>query len=383
MNLLFLCPSFPPSRGGIEALMDDLSGLLAARGHGVTVLTGTPASAAAGPERRGVRVIRVRYPRRGRGVLGGLAALVRRGAMAWHHLRVIRRCRADTVCVGYFSLTAAYVMFARLFLRFRLVLYLHGSETRTFRQQSRLLRWAFVHALRRCDAVIAVSEDLRREALALAPCIRHKAVVIPNGIDVAALQRQAAAGPPGRFFLFAGRLEPVKNVGLLLRAFARASGAVPDLRLVVAGTGSLERDLKALADSLGLGQKVVFTGALEREAVNGLLKKAEFVVLPSWTEGHPIILLEALVAGRWVLASNVPGNRDLVEPGRNGDLFAPDDEDQLAGLIVDLASGAGPPRAAGGAGGLGLERFDLEKLADRHLHVFVGNGRRPGPPGRS
>jgi glycosyltransferase involved in cell wall biosynthesis len=375
MNLLFLSPNFPPYRGGAESQVDNLSRLLAARGHRVTVLTGTPAPAGPGPDRPGVRVIRVCYPRSGRGVLGRLSAWLRRAALAWRHVRIIRRCRPETVCINCFNLTAAYVFFAALFARFRLVLYLRGDETREHRRQRWLLRWAFVHGLRRCDAVIAVSEDLRREALALAPCIRRKVVVIPNGIDVAAVQRQAAAGPPGRFFLFAGRLEPVKNVGLLLRAFARASAAVPDVRLVIAGAGSLERDLKALADSLGLGQKVVFTGALEREAVYGLLKKAEFVVLPSWTEGHPNIVVEALVAGRWVLASNVPGNRDLVEPGRNGTLFVPDDEGQLARLIVDLAGGTGRPRAGGGASGPDLERFDLGKLADRHLQVY-----KPGFP---
>jgi len=373
MNLLYISPTFHPFAGGAESLLDDLTRLMVARGHDVTVITGTPATADVDAARQGVRVIRVDYPVLDSGVLGWLPTLARQAALWWRHLRVIRRGKVDAVGIGLYNQTALYVFLTAPFVRFRLVIYLHGGETRHLRRKSRLFRWVYSYGLSRCDAVIAVSQDLKAEVTALAPWVEPKVVVIPNGVIPWAVRQQAAAGPPGRFLLFAGRLEPVKNVDLLMRAFSSAAGAVSDVSLVIAGTGSREADLKKLARSLAVEDRVIFTGPVGRETVYGFLKRAELVVLPSLAEGHPLILIEAIVAGRWVLASDVKGNRDLIEPGRNGSLFPSNDQERLARLIVEFTSehalhGApderdDPPD---------LARFDLTKLVEKHIEVLMG-----------
>jgi glycosyltransferase involved in cell wall biosynthesis len=373
VNLLFACRNFYPYKGGAEFLVRDLSRLLGERGHNVTVLTGSAAPATRAAEVRGVRVIRLNYPARGKSAWQRLIFLARAGGVLMQHARIVRRAQVQTVCIGCFTMADLYVLLAMLFVRCRLVIYLHGSETRNSWKRSRLFRAIFFFGLRQCDAIIAVSADLRDEVIALQPCLRQKVVVIPNGIDVRAVQRQAATGPPEKFVLFAGHLEPHKNPAFFLHAFAKASRAVPVLHLVIAGAGSLEAELRDLTRALGLESRVSFVGAVERETLYGLLKKAECIVHPSHAEGHPLILLEALAAGTWVLASDVRGNRDVIEHGRNGFLFRPGDEDQLARLIGDCVS----RRRQNGARemtdtGLCFERFDLENLLGRHLQVLAG-----------
>jgi glycosyltransferase involved in cell wall biosynthesis len=170
--------------------------------------------------------------------------------------------------------------------------------------------------------------------------------VVPNGLDPA---RFEPAGGPGTGFLYAGRLSREKGLPTLLRAVER----VPEARLVVAGTGPSEEELRGSA-----GDRVEFVGHLERSELLKRIRSARAVILPSeWYENAPIAALEALACGVPVVASRIGGNPEIVRDGENGLVFEPGDSE---GLAERLASLAADPALAHRLGGRGREIVERE-----------------------
>jgi glycosyltransferase involved in cell wall biosynthesis len=170
----------------------------------------------------------------------------------------------DAVCIGRVEESCRYVLALRRVLRFRLTVYLHGAELRVLQRRWRRFRRALRWAIREADTVVAVSEELRGEAVGFAPAAAGKVRVIPNGVDVAAIRGQAPASWPRPYLLFAGRLERVKNAAFLIEAFAQAAAQVDPLDLVLAGSGSEERALTELVAARGLNGRVRLHGSVVR-----------------------------------------------------------------------------------------------------------------------
>ncbi len=131
----------------------------------------------------------------------------------------------------------------------------------------------------------------------------------------------------GVIFCTAGRLEPVKNQSLLIKAFAKISVANPDARLVIVGDGPLRQDLEQEAEDCAVQDKVFFLG--RRSDVNEILKEIDVYILPSFSEGMSNTILEAMSSGKPVIATNVGGNPELVLPDKTGFLIPSDNIDSL------------------------------------------------------
>jgi len=155
--------------------------------------------------------------------------------------------------------------------------------------------------------------------------------MIPNGVDIAALTADAADDAldlPHRrpLVVFAGRLEPIKGVETLLRA----AQLLPDVTVAIVGDGPLAAELHELASELGVADRVVFLGRVP--SVPPVLAAADVVVLPSFSEGMPLVVLEALALGRPVVASRVGGIPEVIE-GVTGLLVEPGDPAALAASL--------------------------------------------------
>ncbi len=130
-----------------------------------------------------------------------------------------------------------------------------------------------------------------------------------------------------------GRLHADKGIYDLLDALSQLRAAVPDVRLVCAGEG--ERAAVArYAERLGIGDAVKFTGWVGPSGKRALLESAAVCALPSYDEGMPLGLLEAMAAGVPVVATRVGGVPDIVEDGVSGILVEPGSPLALAGAIV-------------------------------------------------
>lgn len=222
------------------------------------------------------------------------------------------------------------------------IAHLHGSEFRAFHAALRPWQQALVaREFRRCRAVLVLSEGWAEFVRGVAPGAR--VVVQPNHVHVPPW-RAAAPLPGGEVqLLFLGLVGPRKGVHVLLPAFARALARAPGLRLRLGGTVDVDR-VRDEARTLGIGERLEFLGWVAGDDKDRQLQQAHLYVLPSFNEGLPMSLLEAMAAGLPVISTRVGGIPELVRDGVDGLLVEAGDVDALAEAIATLA--ADPARCA-------------------------------------
>jgi glycosyltransferase involved in cell wall biosynthesis len=201
----------------------------------------------------------------------------------------------------------------------------------------------------------------------------HKLQVVPNAIDLTPfgesrpdVLRATLTRKPGQpIVLTVARLDRQKGHSYLLAAAAQ----VPDALFVLAGDGPERASLEAAARAAGLEHRVIFLGY--RSDIPDLLASSDLFVLPSLFEGLPLSILEAMAAGRPVIASAIGGNDEAVVHGGTGLLVPPADPDALAQAIRLLLSDASLARCFGAAGRAHAQReFSARRMVDRVTQVY-------------
>jgi glycosyltransferase involved in cell wall biosynthesis len=143
----------------------------------------------------------------------------------------------------------------------------------------------------------------------------------------------------------------------------------PNTWLLLAGRGELEQELKEEAQRLGIAERVRFLGL--RQDVPKLLAVMDVFVLPSLSEGLSIALLEAMRAGRPVVATRVGGNPELVIEGKTGFLVAAEDAPALAQAILKLLEDSNQAKTFGArARRLVEQQYTLDRMADEYLQLY-------------
>lgn len=203
------------------------------------------------------------------------------------------------------------------------------------------------------DRVIALSpawaREFRRE------CPKACVEVIPNPVAVPdAVSEEMKAKTPS--VLFAGKLEARKGFSELLRAMAIVVKRIPNATLLFAGHGEIAA-ARSLAKDLGIESSVVFAGWLRGEEKKIAFEKAHVFCLPSYDEGLPMAVLEAMAYGLPVVSTPVGGIPDLIEPGINGVLVRPGDVPDLAAALIELLSTAGLRRRLGQCARATVEKY--------------------------
>lgn len=168
----------------------------------------------------------------------------------------------------------------------------------------------------------------------------------------------------GKHLVFVGRLDAIKGVPLLLDALSALRKDHPDARLSIVGDGPHREQLEQQAERLGLGDMVAFLGYRSQDAVADLLAEADMLVLPSFAEGVPVVLMEAMAARLPVIASQVAGVGELVEDGVSGHLIPAGDMQSLIARMDHLLSHPDVCAKMGEAGRAKVVRdFDIRKEA--------------------
>jgi phosphatidylinositol alpha-mannosyltransferase len=275
--------------------------------------------------------------------------LVRRYALdALNVAALATWCRARRVRVVHCHLINVDTRYALSLARLagvRIVVTLRGGETEhwleTHPARSRYIR----RILERADRVTAVASDLLRQACTLSPSVADKSTVIPNAAVPAALVKRAGEGSllaaaRQPYVLFVGRLEEMKDVPVLIDAFAHAC-AEPSFphTLVVAGSGSLEPELRRRAQDGAARDRIVFVGSTSYADTLRVIRDATVLVLPSRSsEGCPNVALEAMALGTPVIVSDLPSLVEVVGGGDAGAIFPRGDARALADRLVVLTS---------------------------------------------
>ena len=279
--------------------------------------------------------------------------------------RLLRNARADVLHTH--ALAAANVV-TRVGARLagvRVVAHLH-IENHFRRETAPLIRTLDNVTARSCARLLAVSEDTKR-AYEQQGYPRGRIEVVYNGVAPS-----ANGGPPENDPPVIGeiaRLCDVKGQRELIRALADVPGA----RLVLAGRdlergGAFQSELEREAEQAGVRDRVEIAF---HDDVPALLAGLDVVALPSWTEGLPMVLLEAMAAGRPVVATPVGGTPELVVDGETGLLVPPRDPGALAAALRRILDDRELAARLGEAGRRRVrERFTLEAMTRRVLEIY-------------
>jgi len=295
-------------------------------------------------------------------------------------VRFIRRGRFDVVQTLLYRANVLGVVAARLAGVRRVVASVRGTASWNPSSRTRFHARLERIALRRADAVVcnsaAVADYVRGRGTDPA-----KLRVIMNGVepaavsaaDVAAIRSRWAAGDAVLVGLVA-RLDPQKDVAGFLRAAAVVARERPETRFLVVGGGALGTELKAAAGTLGIADRVGWAGAVpDARAYTAALDVA---VLPSREgEGLSNFVLEAMAAGKPVVATDVGGSAELVAGGQTGFVVPPGEPGALAAAIGRLAADAGLRRRMGEAGAARVRSLcDPDAMAGAFRALWVGTG---------
>lgn len=239
--------------------------------------------------------------------------------------------------------------------------------------------WLEPRVGRQADTVIATCSDEAFELRALG-VPSSRIAIAPCGVDLTHFTAEGDAEPKGaqHRVLSVGRLVPRKGVDLVVRAMAGlVESGVEDVELVIAGSdGTAEVDpevarLSALAEQLGVADRVRFRGQVSREQMPALLRSADAVVCAPWYEPFGIVPLEAMACGTPVVASAVGGLIDSVIDGTTGLHVPPRDPDAIAAALRDLLGDEARRRAWGRAGRAHVERrFSWERVAAQTERIY-------------
>ncbi|MFQ5880867.1 MAG: glycosyltransferase family 4 protein [Candidatus Methylomirabilales bacterium] len=336
MQILMCTSLFHPFIGGSERQAQVLAKALIRRGHAVTVVTQRFPHLPPFEVIEGVPVYRDILTL-GRGPVYGLSYLLSSALSLLRH-----RGRYQIIHVHHLYLDAfAAAVMGRFLRRPALAKVACGGYVGDMaRLRQTLFSPLFFSLARRLDRIVAISSQIREEL------INHgfdpnKIVMIPNGVDTEkfhpVVDREAAKrslGVQGKLVSFAGRLHPQKGLIFLLQAWERVVAKQADATLLLLGRGPQERQLREMADRLGISHRVTFLG--EKGDVRPYFQASDVFVLSSLAEGMSNVLLEAMATGVPCVATRVGGNVDLVGDGINGLLVEPRNAHQLAEAILCL-----------------------------------------------
>ncbi len=383
-------PRFPGD--GVGSFMEPIAKGVAARGHEVHLVAPWHPAITRGTQEDGVFFHFFRYaPLRSLNLFGyaaGLRAdtdlkaatwLVAPAALAagWFKAWRVATKRRATVMHGHWVIPGGAIAAAAAG-RLPLVVSLHGSDVYVAERHPAATA-AARYVFNRAGWVTACSEDLRTRAVAIG-ANPARSETVPYGVDVArfapdagvraAVRREFDLGDRPVVFA-AGRLVRKKGFEFLIDAARELGAALPDLRVVIAGGGDLDDELRRRAADVS--RHVTFVGNVSQDVVGRLSAAADVVAVPSVHDEHgnvdglPNFALEAMATGTPVVATRVGGLPSLIEDGRTGRLVPERDAAALAAALGSLLSGPASERARLGAAGRAhiVAAFGWARVAER------------------
>jgi colanic acid/amylovoran biosynthesis glycosyltransferase len=240
--------------------------------------------------------------------------------------------------------------------------------------------------LAEADRVVCISDFARSQVMTHAgEGDWDKLEVIRSGLDVTAFAAArngngngVGEGPGGQpvKLLCVGRLVSLKGQALLLEATAELLARGLDVRLTMVGDGPKREELLSRCEALGLAERVEWAGAVGQDEIPAHYAEADVFCLPSFAEGVPTVLMEAMLTETPVISTRIAGVAELVEDGVSGVLIPPGRTDLLVEAIEGLAGDPARRRDLGAAGRAKVEaEFDTKRSVRRLAELFAAYSR--------
>lgn len=358
MKVLLVCPYAWDAPGGVQVHVGQLAAALRERGQDAMVI----APSSSRPEEPSVRVagrpIRIRY--------NESIAPISPTPSAFRATRdALRRFGPDVVHV-HEPFVPGPSMFAAMSARVPVVATFHAYADR-----SRLLDVAgpaLRRIWKRLSARVAVSHAAAE--FVTRPMGEGEVRIVPNGADVELFASATPAPlPEGRRILFVNRLDPRKGFLVMVEAFRRLAERRPDLVLIVAGDGPDRSAVDELPAETR--KRVVMLGNVPHGELPPYHAAAEVFCSPATgRESFGIVLVEAMAAGVPVVASDIPGYREVIRDGLDGTLVPPRDPGALALAIGDLLDDPDIAKRFGEAGRARAKRYSWDTVAGEIEEVY-------------
>ncbi|MEQ9000880.1 MAG: glycosyltransferase family 4 protein [Coleofasciculus sp. B1-GNL1-01] len=218
-------------------------------------------------------------------------------------------------------------------------------------------RWRIDEKIKRSLFVICISHFCRSQGMLFAPTDTwNRLHIVHCGVDPA-LFNLVSHNQPGKQLLYVGRLAAAKGLPVLLESLAMLKSSHPEIILTVVGDGEDRAELEQMTARLELNNNVKFVGYKSQAEVREYMQETDVFVLPSFAEGVPVSLMEAMAAGVPVVTTQIAGVSELVENGVSGYIVPAGDSTTLADRIKTLLT---EPQLRSQFGTAGREKIEKE-----------------------
>ncbi|MCS7113428.1 MAG: glycosyltransferase [Candidatus Bathyarchaeota archaeon] len=396
--------TYPTYVGGIEICLHRLCPALAKLGVGLILLTCAGRGLPRREVRDGVEVRRIDLL----GMVGALTGRLKASGMLYgvivrilfllvlpiHMVKVLKEFSVDLIHVHCLcALSALPASIVSLLTGTPLVITMHGTFLGYYGRAvkppfSWIIPAAEVAYLRLglYDRILVEDRYTYRMLIGIGVAGGKVSILPYPGVELEKFRdAHPIEGLVGRtIVLHHGRLVGKRGVENLIRAIPEVVKEYPGVRFMIAGEGPEEERLRKLTEDLGVASYVTFLGLVPYELIPRLVKSSTIVVVPSLVEGHSSSVVEAMAAGKPVIATRVGGIVEVVRDGVTGVLVDPGDPGGIAEAIIKLLGDGSLARSLGMKAAESVRGYDVRNLAEKEFNVYrdIVEGRRRGFRGR-
>ena len=254
-------------------------------------------------------------------------------------IKIVKRYKIDIVHAHSVIPTGLVGVIVAKILRCPSIITSHGMDINNFDAKS-IYGHLISFSLNQCNKAIAVSADLA-EKMKFLGINEDKIVIVRNAVDTERfkhsknmeLRHKYLIGENEILILFVGYLDIFKGIFELVDAFYEINKENKNVKLMMVGTGPKEGELKNKVSQWNLESYVIFTGAVPNTEIHSYYQMGDVFVLPSYTEGFPLSILEAMACGLPVVVTNVGGIREVIKNGENGFIIPPKNKKVLTSKL--------------------------------------------------
>jgi len=283
-------------------------------------------------------------------------------------LRISKKC---DIIHAQFLLSGFVGVFVKRITGRRLVITAHGTDIYAIPQRGGFNKM-YIKTIAHSDNLITVSNANKKRLTKIG--LREDLItVIPNGRDISTI-KDISTLKQERDKLeitWVGRMVEVKGLQYLIKAMDNIVSGYPNAHLTLIGDGPLKKKFKRVVKELSIDSNISFIGFINNEDVMQYLESSDIFVLPSISEGFPVVILEAMAVAKPVVASNVGGIPDAVEDGNTGFLVEPKNPEQLTEKISYLIDHPEERKRMGNNGRRMVEeKFTWDKITGKIIGIY-------------
>lgn len=372
MKILVLNYEFPPIGGGGGQAAADLCRALTERGHQIHVITSHGPGVELSQSLNGYRVERIKVGRRTAARASFLSMLRYVIGAFFPAVKLIRAWKPEAIHVHFAVPTGALAWLLNKLTGTPYLLTIHLGDVPggVPEKTGKWFRWIMPFTppiWRGAKRVVAVSEFTRQLAQ---PHYSVPIEVIPNGVPLRSHQGIQMHSPPR--LLFAGRFQPQKNLLFLIEALSK----LQDLpwQCVLIGDGPQRDDIEFRIREFGLDRRIILTGWISHESVQDWMSKSDMLVMPSLSEGLPVVGVQALAHGLALVVNQAGGLGELVDDRMNGRTCAIGDEECFTSSLRWCLSDTKRLESLRQHSLVKAQEYDIERIASAYeaeLHKVI------------